>query len=57
MGVSAAPTALAPSERESVDGIRRGRLARKTVTASGRFATNEMQAAIAAAIAGYGIAQ
>jgi DNA-binding transcriptional LysR family regulator len=29
----------------------------ETVTVSGRFAANEMQAAIAAAIAGYGIAQ
>ena len=29
----------------------------ETVTVSGRFAANEMQAVIAAAIAGYGIAQ
>ena len=32
-------------------------MAQETVTVSGRFAANEMQAVIAAAIAGYGIAQ
>jgi DNA-binding transcriptional LysR family regulator len=48
---------IAGPSTASAHWVLEGSHGQETVTVSGRFAANEMQAAIAAAIAGYGIAQ